>query len=99
MIRDATILYVRMPIAGALGRSHRRLRMRSLVGDRIRLLGLGLLMFSLGGCSDSSREEAVRQAGSELPAPPQPAGHQRMVELLSRIAQETVEDNPYRGEV
>ncbi|MCH2065178.1 MAG: CRTAC1 family protein [Roseibacillus sp.] len=88
-----------MPIAKALGRSDRgRRRTGSLAGGGILFLGLGLLTFSLGACSDPGKEEAARKADPEVPAPPQPAGHQRMVELLARVAEETADGNPYRGE-
>ena len=61
------------------------------------LLSLGVMTFGLGACSDPGGEQGGGEGESREEAPPQPVGHQRMVEMLARIAEETEVGNPYSG--
>ena len=60
------------------------------------VFSMGLMVLGLSMCSESSKVEGARP-GSPEEAPAQTAGHKRMVELLSRIGDETEEGNPFTG--
>ena len=68
-----------------------------LASRRELLLSLGVMTFGLSACSDPGGEQGGGEGESREEAPPQPVGHQRMVEMLARIVEETEAENPYSG--
>lgn len=70
----------------------------SFLSSRRKLfLSLGVMTFGLGACSDPGGEQGGGEGESREEAPPQPVGHQRMVEMLARIVEETEVGNPFTG--